>query len=82
MLASGLTAIAGFGVLTLSSIVMLRDFGLVTVIDLSVSLAGVMLVLPSVLAISERADLPDPARAGMRRVTTGLPRLRRRARVA
>ncbi len=82
VLASGLTAIAGFGVLTLSSIVMLRDFGLVTVIDLSVSLAGVMFVLPSVLAISERADLPDPARAGMRRVTTGLPRLRRRARVA
>jgi hydrophobe/amphiphile efflux-3 (HAE3) family protein len=82
VLASGLTAIAGFGVLTLSSIVMLRDFGLVTVIDLSVSLAGVMLVLPSVLAISERADLADSARARIRRVTTALPRPRRRARVA
>ncbi|MDQ6822374.1 MAG: MMPL family transporter [Actinomycetota bacterium] len=82
VLASGLTAIAGFGVLTLSSIVMLRDFGLVTVIDLSVSLAGVMLVLPSVLAISERADLADRARARIRRVATALPRPRRRARVA
>jgi uncharacterized protein len=82
VLASGLTAIAGFGVLTLSSIVMLRDFGLVTVIDLSVSLAGVMLVLPSVLAISERADLAERARARIRRVTSAFPRPRRRARVA
>jgi predicted RND superfamily exporter protein len=82
VLASGLTAIAGFGVLTLSSIVMLRDFGLVTVIDLSVSLAGVMLVLPSVLAIGERADLAERARARIRRVTSALPRPRRRARVA
>ena len=36
--ASGVTAIAGFGVLALSDISMLRDFGLVTLIDLSVSL--------------------------------------------
>ena len=35
---------------------MLRDFGLVTLIDLSVSLAGVLLVLPAVLALSERED--------------------------
>ena len=32
--ASGVTAIAGFGVLVLSDIAMLRDFGLVTLIDL------------------------------------------------
>ena len=51
MLASGITAIAGFGVLTLSSITMLRDFGLVTLVDLTVSLGGVLLVLPSVLAL-------------------------------
>jgi uncharacterized protein len=79
VLASGLTAIAGFGVLTLSNIVMLRDFGLVTVIDLSVSLAGVMLVLPSVLALSERGHIGD--RVGARH-RLGLQRLRRRARVA
>src|SRR5207245_3985641 len=45
VLASGVTAIAGFGVLILSDIRMLRDFGLVTLIDLSVSLAGVLVVL-------------------------------------
>ena len=54
VLASGITAIAGFGVLALSSITMLRDFGLVTLVDLTVSLGGVLLVLPSVLALSER----------------------------
>ena len=35
--ASGITAIAGFGVLVLSDIAMLRDFGLVTLIDLGLS---------------------------------------------
>ncbi len=54
VLASGVTVIAGFGVLMLSDITMLRDFGFVTVIDMSVSLAGVLLVLPAVLALAER----------------------------
>jgi hydrophobe/amphiphile efflux-3 (HAE3) family protein len=80
VLASGLTAIAGFGVLTLSNIVMLRDFGLVTLIDLSASLAGVMLVLPSVLALSERVLVSDRAGAAARRA--GGQRRRRRTRVA
>ena len=33
---------------------MLRDFGLVTVIDLTVSLLGVLAVLPAVLVLAER----------------------------
>ena len=82
VLTSGITAIAGFGVLSLSSITMLRDFGLVTLIDLTVSLLGVLLVLPSVLALSERRG---GARMGVRdrarRAAGGLPR-RRRATVA
>jgi uncharacterized protein len=53
--ASGVTAIAGFGVLVLSDIAMLRDFGLVTLIDLSVSLVGVLVALPAALMLSERA---------------------------
>jgi uncharacterized protein len=81
VLASGITAIAGFGVLALSSITMLRDFGLVTLVDLTVSLGGVLLVLPSVLALSERRDARDGVRELRRRVAGGLPR-RRRARVA
>jgi hydrophobe/amphiphile efflux-3 (HAE3) family protein len=54
VLASGLTAIAGFGVLALSDIRMLRDFGIVTVVDLTVALLGVLIVLPSVLVLAER----------------------------
>ena len=46
-----MTAIAGFGVLVLSDIRMLRDFGLVTLIDLSVSLAGVLVALPAALLL-------------------------------
>ena len=65
--ASGVTAIAGFAVLVASDVRMLRDFGLVTVFDLAVALAGVMLVLPAALVWSERGLEP-------------LTRLRRRAR--
>ena len=54
VLASGVTAIAGFAVLIASDIAMLRDFGLVTVIDLAVSLLGVLIVLPAVLVLAER----------------------------
>ena len=54
---------------------MLRDFGLATVIDLIVALAGVMIVLPAALLWSEqrdslrlprrgRAKPPEPAEAG------------------
>jgi uncharacterized protein len=74
VLASGITAIMGFGVLVLSDIRMLRDFGLVTLIDLSVALAGVLVALPAaLLAFGEPArerrapggsvDGPDGARA-------------------
>ena len=49
---------------------MLRDFGAVTVVDLTVSLLGVLLVLPSALVLGERWR---PAAARVRR-----PRRRRR----
>jgi hypothetical protein len=54
VLASGVTAIAGFAVLIASDVRMLRDFGLVTVIDLGAALAGVLLVLPAILLWLER----------------------------
>ena len=53
MLASGATAIAGFAALIASDIRMLRDFGIVTVVDLGISLVGVMLVLPAALMWAE-----------------------------
>jgi predicted RND superfamily exporter protein len=55
VLASGITAIAGFAALVASDIQMLRDFGFVTVIDLAAALLGVMIVLPAALLwIEER----------------------------
>jgi hydrophobe/amphiphile efflux-3 (HAE3) family protein len=57
VLASGVTATAGFGVLAVSDFRMLRDFGIVTVVDLTVSLLGVLVVLPSVLMLAERRVL-------------------------
>jgi predicted RND superfamily exporter protein len=72
VLASGVTAIAGFAVLAFSDVPMLRSFGLVTVVDLGVSLLGVLAVLPAVLVLAERrrrrpaaapGEAPDGARA-------------------
>jgi len=79
VLASGTTAIAGFAALIVSDIRMLRDFGIVTVVDLTVSLLGVMIVLPAALMWAEQhgpftlRDL-DPRR-GLARLR--MPRLRR-----
>jgi hydrophobe/amphiphile efflux-3 (HAE3) family protein len=67
VVASGATAIAGFAVLAFSDVRMLRDFGIVTVVDLTVSLLGVLAVLPAVLVLAERraersrAVASDPA---------------------
>jgi hydrophobe/amphiphile efflux-3 (HAE3) family protein len=82
VLASGVTAIAGFAALAASDIRMLRDFGILTVVDLSVSLLGVMLVLPAALVWAERhgpfrlADV-DPRRLVGAVGSLRLPRPRR-----
>jgi predicted RND superfamily exporter protein len=75
VLASGITSIAGFGVLAFSRITMLSDFGIVTVVDLTVALAGVMVVLPAALVWAEQGFHPLPA---LRRLVRS-PRGRRRA---
>ncbi len=56
VLASAVTAIAGFAVLIASDVGMLRDFGFVTVIDLSVALLGVLVALPATLIWFEARD--------------------------
>ncbi len=73
VLASGITAIAGFAVLVLTDIRMLRDFGLVTVFDLGVALVGVLLVLPAALVWAE---------GGFEPLAALVARLRRRGRPA
>ena len=62
VLTSAVTAIAGFAVLIVSTVPMLRDFGLLAVVDLAVSLAGVMLVLPATLALIEVGGAATPPR--------------------
>jgi len=58
VLASGITAIAGFAALIATDIQMLRDFGIVTVLDLSVALLGVLIVLPAALVWAEQGFAP------------------------
>ena len=65
--ASGITAIAGFAALIATDIRMLRDFGLVTVLDLSVALVGVLVVLPAALVWAESGFAGLPRRLGRRR---------------
>lgn len=82
--ASGVTAIAGFGVLALSDIAMLRDFGLVTLVDLSVALLGVLIALPAAVVLAEgEQPLGERILAGARAITVrgpGRPRWPRRSR--
>ncbi len=79
--ASGVTAIAGFGVLVVSDIAMLRDFGLVTLIDLSVSLLGVLVALPAAVVLAEGEEpLSERIRDGMRSLTEAIPKWRARRR--
>jgi hypothetical protein len=61
-----------------SSIPMLRDFGLVTVIDLAVSLGGVLFVLPAALKVAQHGALADRGADFGRRFSARTQRLRRR----
>ena len=65
--ASAVTAIAGFGVLAVSEIEMLRQFGWVTLIDLSASLLGVLIALPAALMVA----YGSPERPRLRRTVRG-----------
>ncbi|HTA97207.1 MAG TPA: MMPL family transporter [Solirubrobacteraceae bacterium] len=79
--ASGVTAIAGFGVLVCSDIAMLRDFGLVTLVDLSVSLLGVLIALPAAVVLAESGQpLSERIRDGLGTLRGVAPRRRARRR--
>ncbi|HCX64757.1 MAG TPA: hypothetical protein DHN33_06060 [Eubacteriaceae bacterium] len=54
VLASGLTTIGGFSVLMLSEFVILKDFGLMTVINISLALFSTLFVLPAILISFDR----------------------------
>lgn len=50
--ASAVTALAGFAALGASDIPVVREFGLVAVLDLAVAVAGVVFVLPAALVLT------------------------------
>jgi len=54
IIASGLTTIGGFGVLMTSKFVILQDFGLMTVINMSLALFSTLIVLPPVIVWLDR----------------------------
>jgi predicted RND superfamily exporter protein len=70
--ASGITAIAGFAALIATDIRMLRDFGLVTVLDLAVALVGVLLVLPAALVWAEKISPEKDTAPGSQPAGSGL----------
>jgi uncharacterized membrane protein YdfJ with MMPL/SSD domain len=89
VVASGVTAIAGFAVLMASNIAMLRQFGISTVVDLTVALLGVLLVLPAALVFAEehgplkRSDFdPRPRLRALRGFRPPRPRLPRKKTLA
>ncbi|MDR7857034.1 hydrophobe/amphiphile efflux-3 (HAE3) family transporter [Tissierella sp.] len=52
--ASGLTTVGGFSVLMASKFVILKDFGLMTVINVSLALMSTFIILPAVIIILDR----------------------------
>ena len=52
--ASGLTTIGGFSVLMTSKFVILQDFGLMTVINISLALISTFIILPAVLILLDK----------------------------
>jgi hydrophobe/amphiphile efflux-3 (HAE3) family protein len=52
--ASGLTLVGGFGVLALSPMPLLRDFGIVVALDVGFALASTLILLPPLLVWADR----------------------------
>lgn len=52
--ASGLTTVGGFSVLMTSKFVILKDFGLMTVINISLALIATFVILPALILILDR----------------------------
>jgi predicted RND superfamily exporter protein len=54
ILASGLTTVGGFSVLMFSEFVILQDFGLMTMINISLALISTFVVLPPIIVLFDR----------------------------
>ena len=60
ILASGLTTIGGFSVMLFSSFVILQDFGIMTMINISLALISTFVVLPPLLYIFDGLMIKKP----------------------
>jgi predicted RND superfamily exporter protein len=60
--ASGLTTIGGFSVLMTSKFVILKDFGLMTVINISLALIATFVILPALIWIFDRFIVKEKVR--------------------
>ena len=59
IVASGLTTIGGFSVLMASEFVILKDFGLMTVINISLALFCTFIILPPIVILADRFILGE-----------------------
>ena len=57
IVASGLTTVGGFSVLMFSEFVILKDFGLMTVINISLALISTFIILPPVIILFDKLIL-------------------------
>lgn len=58
ILASGLTTVGGFAVLLMSDFVILQDFGIMTVVNISLALLSTFLVLPPLIVLFDKVLIP------------------------
>lgn len=62
VLASGLTTVGGFAVLLMSDFVILQDFGIMTVVNISLALLSTFLVLPPLIILFDKVLIPKKLR--------------------
>lgn len=62
VLASGLTTVGGFAVLLMSDFVILQDFGIMTVVNISLALLSTFLVLPPLIVLFDKVLIPKSLR--------------------
>ncbi|MBW8383325.1 MAG: MMPL family transporter, partial [Youngiibacter sp.] len=67
VLASGLTTVGGFSVLMLSDFVILKDFGFMTVINVTLALISTFVLLPPILFILDRFILSKNEKAALKK---------------
>ncbi|ETA81512.1 efflux RND transporter permease subunit [Youngiibacter fragilis] len=65
VLASGLTTVGGFSVLMMSDFVILKDFGFMTVINVSLALLSTFVLLPPILYMLDRFILSRKEKAAL-----------------